>query len=51
MVFLVIDSSGWKLYDTEEDRSELHDLANRELKKVKELRVLWAAWKTSTEPG
>jgi len=39
---LVKASSGpWELYDMEKDRSELHDLVEKNPEKAKELEVLW----------
>jgi arylsulfatase A-like enzyme len=34
----------WELYDMEQDRTELHDLASTETEKVKELVAKWDAW-------
>jgi arylsulfatase len=34
----------WELYDMEQDRTELHDLASTETEKVKELAAKWDAW-------
>jgi len=38
------ENQPWELYDTEEDRSELNDLADANPKKVKELAAKWDAW-------
>ena len=34
----------WELYDMENDRSELHDLAAKNPKKVATLSAKWDAW-------
>jgi arylsulfatase A-like enzyme len=34
----------WELYDMEEDRTELNDLASKEPQRVKQLAALWAEW-------
>jgi len=38
------ENQPWELYDTEEDRSELNDLADANPKKAKELAAKWDAW-------
>jgi arylsulfatase A-like enzyme len=38
------ENQPWELYDMEKDRSELHDLAAKNPKKVAELAAKWAAW-------
>jgi arylsulfatase len=38
------ENQPWELYDMEMDRSELHDLAAQNLKKVKELSIKWQTW-------
>jgi arylsulfatase len=35
---------GWELYDMEADRTELHDLADREPERVREMVALYDAW-------
>ena len=34
----------WELYDMESDRTEMHDLAEKQPKKVQELAVKWDEW-------
>ncbi|MDB6121379.1 MAG: arylsulfatase [Pedosphaera sp.] len=34
----------WELYDMEKDRVEMHDLAQKQPKKVRELAASWDAW-------
>ena len=34
----------WELYDLKVDRTELHDLAQSQPEKAKELAALWKAW-------
>ena len=38
------ENQPWELYDMEKDRSELHDLAGKNPKKVKTLAAKWDAW-------
>jgi arylsulfatase len=40
----VSDNAPWELYDIENDRSELNDLASKYPDKVKELAAMWNAW-------
>jgi len=35
---------GWELYDLDADRTEMHDLASKNLDKVRELKTLWEDW-------
>lgn len=36
--------SKWELYNLKEDRAELHDLAEQEPKRVKEMKEVWEKW-------
>ena len=38
------ENQAWELYDMEKDRSELHDLAGGNPKKVADLSAKWGAW-------
>ena len=38
----------WELYDLENDRSEMHDLADTHPNKIKELSALWQQWADSS---
>jgi arylsulfatase len=38
----------WELYDTEKDRTEMHDLAEKDAERVKELAGLWEKWAQRT---
>ena len=38
------ENQSWELYDMEKDRSELHDLAGKNPKKVGESSAKWDAW-------
>ncbi len=38
------ENQAWELYDMEKDRSELHDLAAKNPKKVADLSAKWDAW-------
>jgi arylsulfatase len=35
---------GWELFDMEEDRTELHDLAASQPERVKAMAVMWDEW-------
>jgi arylsulfatase len=35
---------GWKLYDIEADRTELHDLAGAQPEQAKQMAAQWEAW-------
>jgi len=35
---------GWELYDMDDDRTEMHDLAAEQAEKVRELKALYEAW-------
>jgi arylsulfatase len=39
----------WELYDIEKDRSELHDLAAKNPRKVKELAAKWDTWAAGSD--
>jgi arylsulfatase len=41
-------NGGWELYDMKSDRTELHDLANAQPEKAKELLAKWDAWAKRT---
>jgi arylsulfatase A-like enzyme len=34
----------WELYDMEKDRTEMHDLANAQPKRVRTMAILWKSW-------
>jgi len=38
----------WELYDMQRDRTELHDLAARQLRRVAEMAAKWEAWARRT---
>ena len=38
------ENEPWELYDMEKDRTEMHDLAGKELKRVKSMAAQWDAW-------
>ena len=44
----VLGDSGWELYNIEEDRSEVNNLAATELNRVRELKNLWESWRVAT---
>ncbi|HOA73047.1 MAG TPA: arylsulfatase [Phycisphaerae bacterium] len=37
-------AGAWELYDMETDRSELHDLAQAQPERVKDMRIKWEQW-------
>ena len=39
----------WHLYDLSKDKSEVNDLANKNPKKVEELKLLWKTWANSNQ--
>ena len=39
-----LESSDWELFDMENDRTEMHDLASENTKLVAKMADMWLAW-------